>query len=130
VDINKFSEDFNLEIDPASNYFGMGGSYGLLKDYEKSDEIITHYGDRGRYFFSDWASGTSRDIGTFLFEMDFAQIFDGIIIEGLNMWTNYTDKNIFKINNQYIMDARKERIRESIIYQILYETILRIEIEK
>jgi hypothetical protein len=128
LDIQTFAQKYNLEINQSGNYFGRGDSYKSLKNIEMSNEIITKYGNKGRYFFSDWASGTSRDIGTFLFEINFSNDFNGIIIQGLNMWTNYNDENISNINNQYIIEARKNRIKESIIYQILYETILRTKI--
>jgi len=123
-----FANKYNLEIMQSSSSLGRADSSKLLKDIERSDEIVTKYGNKGRFFFSDWASGTSRDIGNFLFEMNFSNDFDGIVIEGVNMWTNPGDKNILNINNQYIIEARENRIKESIIYQILYETILRIKI--
>lgn len=130
LDITLLAKDLNLTIGNYSNYFGRGDSYKILKDENGSDPFITNHGDKGRYFFSDWASDTTYDIANFLFETKFWVIFDGILVSSLNSWTNPRDRvNIPKISNEFIKEARTQRIKESIIFQILYEVMLRIDIE-
>jgi hypothetical protein len=129
VDAKKITAEYNLDISDARNSFGIGDSYKMLKNPRTSDAIKTKYGIQGRYFFQWWSSGISYDIANFVFELDFDNIFDGILVSVINIWTNEKDTEIGNINNQYIIEARKNRIKEYVIYQILYELIMRTEIE-
>ena len=98
------------------------------KKLSKYDEIITYYGSKGRYFISHWGSGTSYDIACYLFEVNFDDIYDAILITSLNNWTSNNDRRILEINNNFIKEAREEEIKQSIIFQILHEIVLRMKI--
>ena len=129
INVNDITNKYNLEIINANNGFGRGDSYKILTDVNKSSEIITFHGNRGRYFFSHWGSSISYDIANFLFEIEFDDIFDGIIVSPLNLWLNNRDSvNILKIDNDFIEESKINRIKESILYQIFYELMLRVKI--
>jgi len=131
IDINDVSSRYNLEIRNANNGFGIGSSYTMLKNTNSSyvSELTTIHGNQGRYFFLSWGSEYTYDIANFLFETNFDGIFNGIIISPLNLWLDNKDfETIGKINNRYIDEARTNRTKESILYQIFYEIILRLKI--
>jgi hypothetical protein len=129
VDVNEVSEKYNLEIINANNQFGRGDSYRLLNDSRVYSEITTNFGNKGKYFFRDWGIGTSYDIANFLFEMEFDNYFDSILITPLNLWLGGWSPAIRSVDTEFIHEARKNRIKESIIYHIFYEIILRLKIE-
>ena len=150
IDINNVEFMHNLVVrDPANifgltNRFGLGDSYRILTDLSypaeimtpgimasnlRASDIITNHGSRGRYFFSDWGSSFSYDIANFMFEAKLDNIFDRVLITGINLCLNNTDfENIMKIDNNFIEAARANRIKESVLFQIFYELILRLRI--
>ena len=130
IDVNNVSAQYNLQIIEANNNFGIGDQYRLLAESNFSDPFITLHGNHGRYFFLHWGSSFSYDIASFLFEIEFDSIFDGILISPFNLWLDINDsENIMSINNNFIREARINRTRESILYHILFETMLRLRIE-
>lgn len=128
INEDDLSIKYNLEIINANNQFGRGDSYRLLNDNRISSEIITNFGNRGRYFFREWGSGTSYDIGNFLFETEFDNTFNGILITPMNLWLYGYNPIIRNINTNFIHEARVNRIKESIVYHIFYEIIIRLKI--
>ena len=128
IDTEEIAKTMNLKIGNYNSTFGMGSSHSLLLDSKFSDEIITDSGDRGRYYFRSWGSSWTYDIAAFLFERQFNDNFNGLIISLNNIWTNKNDSRIMSITNQYIRDAKSNSVKESIIYQLFYEIIKRYHI--
>lgn len=150
IDVNDVALKHNLEVrDPGiifglSNRFGLGDSYRILTDLSypaeimtpgmmtsslRANDIITNHGSHGRYFFSAWGSEFSYDIANFLFTAKLDNIFDRVLITSINLWLDNTDfENIMRIDSNFIEQAREKRIRESVLFQILHELILRLRI--
>jgi hypothetical protein len=131
IEINNVSNRYNLEIRNANNQFGRGDSYKILNELNRPyvSELTTFYGNQGRYFFQNWASGTTYDIANFLFETNFDNIFNGIIISPFNLWLNSRDlETINRLTTVTVNNARTNRIKESMLYHIFYEIILRLKI--
>jgi len=127
--MNNVSRQYNLEIMNANFDFGLPSTYEVLKDLNSSSELITYYGEQGRYFFDSWGSFFSYDMASFLFEKEFENIFNGIIISPYNLWLDNKDYgNINKIKTGFIKEARENRIKESILFQLFYEIVIRIKI--
>jgi len=118
--------EHNLTVNDASNFFDEN----RLKDDNISSDFVTLYGNKGRYYFAYMGSWVSYDIAEFLFETEFDNNFDGIIISPFNMWLDNRDyESLYKLSADFIEEARKNKIKESIIFQLFYEIVLRIKIE-
>jgi hypothetical protein len=131
ADTKYLVEKYNLILSNGNNEFGRGDSYRILKDTNLSSDFVTKSGNYCRYFFSDWASFTSYDIANFLFEINFDNDFNGIIFSATNLWIDYVDdENKPELNVQYINECRIKRVKESILFQILYELMTRISFQK
>jgi len=127
-DKDYISQKYNLIIDSTgySNYMGND----QLIDVNRSLEIITNHGNQGRYFFSAWGTGMSYDIATFLFETEIDNNFNAIRFQFFNLWLNRRDfGTIGRINANFINEAKRNRIKEAILFHIIYEIILRVKIE-
>jgi len=120
---------YNLDIINANNGFGTGSSYDELKNANRSLEIITNHGNRGRYFIGNWGSDYTYDIAAFLFETKFDNNFNGIIINALNLWLTNNRGTNPNANNNLIKNTKNKRVKEAILFQIIYEIILRLNIE-
>ena len=130
IDVDSVAEQYDFEISDGSNNFGQGDAYKLLTDDAYSDKFITKYGNSGRYSFLFWGSGFSYDIANFLFESEFDNIFDGIIVSPLNLWLDNRDtENIIKITNGFIEEAGTNKVRESVLFHIFFQIMLRVKIE-
>jgi len=129
INASSVSTQYNLEIINANNEFGLGDSYRLLNDHKYSSEIRTNFGNVGRYFFRDWGSGFTYDIANFLFPTKFDGLFDGILITPFNLWLGGWSPIIRRFDATFIYEARINRIRESILFHIFYEIVLRLQIE-
>jgi len=129
ANINNMSITYNLEIRNANNGFGIGSSYDVLNNMNRSLEIMTNHGNQGRHFYGNWGSSFTYDIAAFLFETELDNNFDGIIINALNLWLINNRGTNPNINNNLIINTKNNRNKEAILFQIIYEIVLRLKIE-